>query len=65
MPGVPSAGRAWKESVGASRLLTAQGLSGLLLAFLTREALSEIARVTVTNLGMVNQGVFLPETLLT
>lgn len=34
-------------------------------AFLTREALSEIARVTVTNLGMVNQGVFLPETLLT
>ena len=34
-------------------------------AFLTREALSEIARVTVTNLGMVNQGSYLPETVLT
>ncbi|HEY1081756.1 MAG TPA: NAD(P)-dependent oxidoreductase, partial [Prosthecobacter sp.] len=34
-------------------------------AFLTQEALGEIARVTVTNLGMVNQGSYLPETVLT
>lgn len=34
-------------------------------AFLTHEALSEIARVTVTNLRMVNQGSCLPETVLT
>jgi len=34
-------------------------------AFLTQEALHEIARVTVTNLGMVNQGGYLPETVLT
>lgn len=34
-------------------------------AFLTQEALGEIARVTVTNLGMVNQGAYLPETVLT
>lgn len=34
-------------------------------AFLTQEALGEIARVTVTNLGMVDQGSYLPETVLT
>jgi len=34
-------------------------------AFLTQEALHEIARVTVTNLGMVNQGGYLPEPVLT
>lgn len=34
-------------------------------AFLTQEALGEIARVTVANLGLVNQGSALPDTLLT
>lgn len=33
-------------------------------AFLTREALGEIARVTLANLRRVNQGGFLPETVL-
>lgn len=33
-------------------------------AFLTREALGEIARVTVTNLGAVESGSYLPETVL-
>lgn len=34
-------------------------------AFLTQEALSEIARVTVANLALANQGGALPDTLLT